>query len=422
MVFDFGRIKESARTLLNALVKSGLEVKSPDGVLINAENTDAFLSKYSEQNVSELIDFVNGLIDKVSLMSESRAESLLKNGNSKVIDSIERGFGPNYTVPMKNIVDKFYQMCTSGWNVFTLPNGNTYVPRNLSDKTKLMVRCYLLDEATRFMNEYEGESSDFEKELENDLQNYMMDCELVHLKGEIEDWNKLVKNYNSTPGTNEFEKLKAYATEFLTKVLELNIDVIIDDKKLIDKKDISEFFSYYENSDYQHLIYIVNTVIEIICQWKTSLQKLIDGEYNKNEINISTISFEIIKDLFTNASLQESYEHGEFYTERALNEADLNQKIENVMKDLDKFKPNFLESSRAMCRANRVKFDADEFEQIFGAAKETVKREKIMPERSWMSGFALNMQPDEFVDVFVKTYRKTYSVWISKEINKKHKL
>lgn len=420
MTFDFGSLKESARTLLNVVANSGLEIKSSDGVLITPDNVETILNQYNEQNASALIDFINGIISKISAMPDTRAELLLKDGSSAVIDSIEAGYGPNYTIPMKNVVEKLYQMCTSGWNVFTLPNGNSYTPRNLSDKTKLMVRCYLLDEAKEFMEEYKGEPENFEKELENDLQNYMMDCELQHLRSDIEVWQNAVKKSALFSEGGEIERLKELASEFLAKVIELNIELIVDDKKLVDKKDIVELFKYYEDSDSEALVHIVNMVIETIYQRKTSLQKLIDGEYNKNAINISTISFDTIKDLFTNNVLQQCYQNGEFYTERALNDGDLAQKIENVVNDLDKFKPKFLEASRAMCRANRVRFDEEEFEQIFGTAKVTVKKEKILKERSWVGGFALNLRPDEFVETFIKTYRKNYSLWISKEINKKH--
>lgn len=418
MTLDFNKLIESARELLNIAVKSELRIKTSDGTLITKDNLEQILGCYKEETSSDLIDFVNNVISDISLITGTRAEFLLRDGNCKMIDSCEEGYGPNYTVPLRKVVDKLHGLCTSGWNTFKLPNGNTYTPRNLSESTKLMVRCYLTDEANRFTSEYKNKPENYEKLLEAHLNDYMMDCEYQNMKNDIEAWESTAKNYELLVDGVNLDVLKSQACSLLLKAMSLNINIIVDDKRLNDEKDVKTIIDCYEDSDAQELIHLVKTVIETICQWKTSLQKLIENDFNKSEINITTIDFDVDdNDVFSDKELQQCYLTGELYSASGANDADIEKKINNILGELDKFKPKFIASSKSMCRVRGVKYSEEEFEKAFNSAKAFVKKECIQKERNWMNGISFNLMPDIFVKTFINQYRKAYSVWVSKAIN-----
>lgn len=415
---DFNKILVIAGKFLNVVLQCGIQSGSD---LSFAENK---LKSMPKSNVADLIKYVNNLIENIKSITQTRAECLLLFGVCKMpnpLNTIQNSqVGDLSLLPiMKSVVDKLYETYSSVQESFVLPNGNKYTPKYIDDRAKSLIHKYLSESAKKFVENYNGEIANFENELTLNLSQYMMSCEYATLKNDIEKWKKFANSCTLPVDFYQFGVIKDNAKIILSLFLDNNINITIDGTLIKSVGDIDKLFSYYEPEEASELISHINTITEMIIPWKTLYQKLVEGEYKRNEINLITYSFDDIdtSSLFGTDVVRAYFEFKELYNDANLSEDAYKKRADDITNLLDELKPQLKYISKSMCRAFRVKFDADIFETKFNEAKAVAKKEKIMAEKGWIPGnFTLSVKPNELYKRFVTEFDKTYYSWVCNNI------
>lgn len=416
---EFNNILISAGKFLNVVLQCGIQSETN---LTFAENK---LRNYPKSDVRDLIKYVNNVIDSIKSITQTRAECLLMFGVCKMpnpLSTIQNSqVGDLNLLPvMKNVVGSLYEIYVSGNETFSLPNGNNYAPKVINDRAKSLIHKYLSDEAKKFVENYNGKNlSDFENQLTLHLKQYMMSCEYETLKNDIDKWRNFADSCTNAGDFYQFSKIKDEAKVILSLFLKNNINITIDGTLIKTENDIDKLFGYYEQEEASELISHVNTITEMIIPWKTLYQKLVEGDYKKNEINLITYSFDDIDTsmLYGNDVVRAYYEFKEVYNDANLSEDSYNKRADDIINLLDDLKPQMKYISKSMCRAFRVKFDAEEFEKKFNEAKALAGKENITKARGWVpNNFTLTVNPTELYKTFISTFDKDYYGWVCSNI------